>query len=94
MKPGDAKVDGICETLYEQLGNAGFDVLYDDRDERAGAKFAAFDLIGLPYQIIVGPRGVADGTVEIKHRADGTRETLPPEAVVARLESGARATGV
>ena len=94
MKPGDAKVDGICETLYEQLGNAGFDVLYDDRDERAGAKFAAFDLIGLPYQIIVGPRGAADGTVEIKHRADGTRETLPPEAVVARLESGARATGV
>ncbi len=96
MKPGDAKVDAICETLYERLGKAGFDVLLDDRDERAGAKFAAMDLIGLPVQLIVGPRGVADGTIEIKHRDDGTRETLSPDDVVQRLEADwkARATGL
>ena len=87
MKPGEAAVDSVCETLYGQLQAAGLDVFYDDRDDRAGAKFAALDLIGLPWQVIVGPRGIAEGTVEIKNRADGSRETLSPEALVNRLVS-------
>ena len=55
---------------------AGFEVLYDDRDERAGAKFAAMDLIGLPWQVIVGPKGLASGEVELKKRATGARQSL------------------
>lgn len=85
MKVGDGAVDAVCETLYQQLSNAGVDVLYDDSDNRAGAKFATMDLIGLPNQLIVGPRGVAEGTVEIKRRSDGARETLTPEAALSRL---------
>ena len=61
------------------------DVLYDDRDERAGAKFAAFDLIGLPWQLIVGPKGLQSGEVELKERATGARETLPIDAALNRL---------
>ncbi len=57
MKPGDAECDAVCERLYAELQAAGQDVLYDDQDTRAGAKFATMDLIGLPVQIIVGPRG-------------------------------------
>ena len=56
---------------------AGLDALYDDRDQPAGAKFATADLIGIPYQIILGPRGLKDGQAEIKHRKTGERETLP-----------------
>jgi prolyl-tRNA synthetase len=85
MKSGDAAVDAVCEQLYTQLSNAGMDVLYDDTDNRAGAKFATMDLIGLPLQLIAGPRGVAEGTVEIKRRADGARETMTVEAAVNRL---------
>ncbi|PRD42007.1 proline--tRNA ligase [Phyllobacterium phragmitis] len=85
MKPGDAGCDGVSEKLYEALTNAGLDPLLDDTDERPGAKFATMDLIGLPVQIIVGPRGVAAGEVEIKDRATGTRETLPLDAVINRL---------
>lgn len=85
MKPGEAAVDAVCEDLYARLGTAGFDVLYDDGDERAGAKFAAMDLIGLPWQVIVGPRGVAEGRVEIKNRADGSRQTLTPDEAFNRL---------
>jgi prolyl-tRNA synthetase len=87
MKAGDAAVDAACETIYRQLQNAGLDVLYDDTDNRAGAKFATMDLIGLPWQVIAGPRGVAEGQVEIKRRADGSRETLTIEAAVNRLVS-------
>jgi prolyl-tRNA synthetase len=87
MKAGDPAVDGACETIYRQLENAGFDVLYDDTDNRAGAKFATMDLIGLPWQVIAGPRGIAEGQVEIKRRADGSRETLSIEAAVNRLVS-------
>ncbi len=87
MKPGDAAVDAACETLYSQLSNAGFDVLYDETDNRAGAKFATMDLIGLPWQVIAGPRGIAEGQVEIKRRSDGTRETLSLEAAINRLVS-------
>jgi prolyl-tRNA synthetase len=69
------------------------DVLYDDLDQRAGAKFATMDLIGLPWQLIVGPKGVQDGTVEVKRRATGAREVLAPEAAANRLASGIEAHG-
>ncbi len=82
MKPGDAAVDAVCDSIYKQLSAAGVDVLLDDTDDRAGAKFAAMDLIGLPWQIIVGPRGVAAGEVEVKSRADGSRQTLSAETAV------------
>ena len=87
MKTGDDSVDAVCETLYQRLSNAGRDVLYDDTDNRAGAKFATMDLIGLPWQIIAGPRGVAEGRIEIKRRADGLRETLGVDAAINRLAS-------
>ncbi len=85
LKPGDAATDAACETLYERLRNAGIDVLYDDIDTRAGAKFATMDLIGLPWQLIVGPKGLERNEVEIKRRVDGSRLTLSPDAAVERL---------
>ncbi len=85
LKPGDAATDGICETLYGKLSAAGVDVLYDDVDQRAGAKFATMDLIGLPWQLIVGPKGVAAGEVELKRRASGERQTLSPDSAIAAL---------
>jgi prolyl-tRNA synthetase len=85
LKPGDAVTDEICEALYLRLQRAGISVLYDDVDNRAGAKFAAMDLIGLPWQLIVGPRGAAADQVEIKRRAGGERETLGIDAAVNRL---------
>jgi prolyl-tRNA synthetase len=88
MKAGDEACDALCEKLYGEMGRAGIDVLYDDTDQRAGGKFATADLIGLPFQIIVGPRGVAAGEVEIKNRATGARETVSPDAVIARLGEG------
>jgi prolyl-tRNA synthetase len=60
-------------------------VLYDDRDERPGAKFATADLVGIPWQVVVGPKGLAEGKVELKRRSTGERETLPLGDVVARL---------
>jgi len=87
LKAGDAATDAACEKLYAELGAAGLDTLYDDRDQPAGAKFATADLIGIPYQIILGPRGLKDGQAEIKHRKSGERETLPLEAAVARVKS-------
>ena len=62
-------------------------MLYDDRDERAGAKFATADLIGMPWQVIVGPKSLAEGKVELKRRATGERELLPVADVVARLQA-------
>ena len=85
MKVGNEDTDGACETLYKALKAAGKDVLYDDTDNRAGAKFATMDLIGLPQQIVVGPRGMADGVVELKNRATGDRETLSVEALINKL---------
>jgi prolyl-tRNA synthetase len=85
MKAGDAACDGAAGRIYEMLGSAGLDVLHDDTDERAGAKFATADLIGVPTQVIVGPRGIAGGEVEIKDRRTGARETLPLEAAINRL---------
>lgn len=85
LKQGDAAVDVACEKLYAELTAKGGDVLYDDTDQRAGAKFAAADLIGIPWQIMIGPKGLADGKVEIKKRSDGSRETMSPADAVARL---------
>ncbi|MFW6077517.1 MAG: proline--tRNA ligase [Hyphomicrobiales bacterium] len=85
LKSGDAETDKACETLYRALEARGVEVLYDDREERAGAKFATMDLIGLPRQIIVGPRGLKDGVAEIKVRRTGESETLALDKVVERF---------
>src|SRR5690606_73050 len=87
LKAGDADTDAACARLYGELGNAGLDVLYDDRDQPAGAKFATADLIGIPYQIILGPRGLKEGLAEIKHRKTGERETLQLANAVDRVKS-------
>ena len=73
------------EKLYRELQAKGVDVLYDDTDQRAGAKFAAADLIGIPWEILVGPQGLAEGKLEIKRRSDGSRENLSPAEAVARI---------
>jgi prolyl-tRNA synthetase len=88
LKAGDAKVDAAAEDLYGRLTKAGITVLYDDLDQRAGAKFATMDLIGLPWQVIVGPKGVERGEVEVKRRATGERETLSAEAAANRVVAG------
>jgi prolyl-tRNA synthetase len=85
LKQGDAATDGACEQLYRDLTSKGIDVLYHDLDERPGAKFATADLIGMPWQVLVGPRGLAEGKVEVKRRADGSRETISPAAAVDRI---------
>ena len=87
LKKGDEESDAAADDFYQALREAGIDTLYDDRDQPAGAKFAAADLIGIPYQLIVGPRGLKDGAVEIKHRASGERETLALGEAVGRLKS-------
>jgi prolyl-tRNA synthetase len=85
LKVGDASTDGACADLYEKLERAGREVLYDDRDERPGAKFATLDLIGLPWQIIVGPKGLAENKVELKNRKTGERALLSAEDAVQRI---------
>jgi len=85
IKPGDAAVDVACAELERRLAEQGIDVLHDDTDARAGAKFANMDLAGLPWQVVVGPRGLAAGTVELKRRASGERMELAPDAAIARL---------
>jgi prolyl-tRNA synthetase len=85
MKPGDEGCDGVSEKLYEAFTNAGIDPLLDDTDNRPGSKFATMDLIGLPYQVIVGPRGVAAGEVEVKDRKTGERQNLTVEAAINLL---------
>ncbi|MFN3077392.1 MAG: proline--tRNA ligase [Alphaproteobacteria bacterium] len=85
LKAGDATTDRMCEAVYISLRKAGVEVLYDDRDERAGAKFADMDLIGLPWQLIVGPKGVAKGLVEMKNRATGQREEISVDSALSRL---------
>jgi prolyl-tRNA synthetase len=87
LKAGDSAVDAACGQLYGALEQAGFEVLYDDRDERPGAKFATADLIGLPYQVIIGPEGLAEGKAEIKWRKSGARESVALSDVVARLRA-------
>ncbi len=85
MKAGDEQCDAACERLYQALSNAGKDVLYDDTDDRAGTKFATADLIGVPTQVIAGPRSVANGEIELKDRKTGARETMTVEAAINKL---------
>ena len=85
LRQGDEAADAACEKLYADLRAAGLDVLYHDTDERAGAKFATMELIGLPWRITVGPRGLERGVVELTYRRTGETEELAPEAAVARM---------
>jgi prolyl-tRNA synthetase len=85
LKQGAADTDAACAQLYQNLTAKGVDVLYDDRDERAGGKFATADLIGLPWQVMIGPRGLAEGKVEVKNRKTGSRESMTPAAAVDLL---------
>ena len=87
LKQGDLDADGACEDIYQRLTNAGLDPLYDDRNERAGGKFATMDLIGLPWRITVGPRGLKNGVVELTSRREGVSEDLTPEEAVNKLIS-------
>ena len=87
LKQGGADTDAACEQLYRALTAKGVDVLYYDLDERPGAKFATADLIGLPWQVLVGPRGLAEGKVEVKRRSDGSRELMSPADAIERLAS-------
>lgn len=77
MRVGDAACDAACADAYKALTDAGMDVLYDDTDERAGGKFARMELIGLPWQIVIGPRGIENGVVEVKHRKSGEKVEMP-----------------
>lgn len=85
LKTGDAECDRVCDELYRDLNAAGVEVIYDDRNERAGGKFADMDLIGIPWQLTVGPRGLKSGVVELKRRATGEREELSRDAALAKL---------
>ncbi|WP_363796586.1 proline--tRNA ligase [Lysobacter firmicutimachus] len=85
LDPADATVSAACEYLYAQLQARGVDVLLDDTGERAGVKFAHMDLLGLPWQIVVGRRGLERGVVELKRRATGERTELTQEDALARL---------
>ena len=85
LRAGDAAVDAACEKAHAALKAAGREPLYDDTDERAGGKFAAMDLIGLPWQLIIGPRGLAEGNVELKRRATGERQSLPLDDALKAL---------
>jgi prolyl-tRNA synthetase len=85
LKQGSADTDAACEQLYRALIRKNVEVLYDDLDQRPGTKFAAADLIGIPWQIMVGPRGLGEGKIELKRRADGSRELMSVADAVARL---------
>ena len=85
LKQGDGEADAACENLYKQLTKAGLEPFYDDSNERAGGKFATMDLIGLPWRITVGPRGLKNGVVELTNRKTGISEEMSPEAAVEKV---------
>ena len=87
MRADDEASVAAAEDIYAKLQSARIETLYDDRDERGGVKLGSMDLIGLPWQVIVGPRGIASGTVELKRRSTGEREELSMESALARLTS-------
>ena len=87
LRSGDAGTEAACRDLYRACEQAGLDPLYDDRDERAGAKFATADLIGVPWQVIVGPKGLAEGKVELKRRSSGERVSLTPDEALRRVSA-------
>ncbi len=85
LTSGNESFDSACEDLYFKLGNAVLDVIYDERDERAGVKFANMDLIGLPWQIIAGPRGIKNGVIELKNRATGEKDEMTLNSVLNKF---------
>jgi prolyl-tRNA synthetase len=87
MRQDDQATIAAAEDIYGKLQLAGIETLYDDRDERGGAKLAGMDLMGLPWQLIIGPRGLATGVVELKNRRSGEREELSIESALARLSA-------
>lgn len=89
LRPGDEAVDTACQQAYDHLAAAGKEPLLDDTSERVGAKFATMDLIGVPWQLIIGPKGLASGEVEIKNRATGERQSLSLDAALNLLSAKA-----
>ena len=85
MKSGDEAADAACEDIYKQLIGLGLDPLYDDRNERAGAKFGMMDMIGLPWRITIGPRGLKNGVVEVTSRRTGESEEMSPADAIAKI---------
>ena len=85
LKQGEGATDQASENIYRELSAKGVEVLYHDLDERPGSKFATADLIGVPYQVLIGPKGLAAGTFEVKRRIDGSRENLTPAAAIDLL---------
>ena len=85
LRVGDEGCDAACEDFYAKLEAAGVEVLYDDRNEGAGTKFKNMDLIGLPWQVSIGPRGLKNGIVELKNRSRGEKLELSPEDALAKL---------
>lgn len=85
LRVGDAECDRICGQLYEGFRLSGTEALYDDTDERAGVKFSTMDLIGLPWQVTVGPKGAERGVVELKSRRTGEKQELSPEAALGHI---------
>jgi prolyl-tRNA synthetase len=85
LRANDEAVSVACEEAVHRLKSAGREVLYDDTDERPGGKFATADLIGVPWQLVIGPKGLAEGVVELKRRATGEKLTLPLDEAISRL---------
>lgn len=94
MRSGDEAADAACEALSDQFAALGLEALYDDRDERAGAKFGTMDMIGLPWRITVGPRGLKTGVVELTSRKTGESEEMTPEVAVAKVAKIYAAHGI
>ena len=88
LKPGDALCDGEADRLYQQFDNAGLEPLLDDRNDRPGAKMASMDLIGIPWQIVVGPRGMENNMVEVKRRKTGETAEMSPDSAVTKILNG------
>ncbi len=89
LRAGDGECDAACEDFYEKLTEAGRDVLYDDRDGRPGVKFADADLVGLPWRVVIGPRGLKEGKVELKRRDGSVDASMTLDEALARLASAA-----
>lgn len=90
LRSNDEACNSACEAAYKQLGASGVDVLYDDTNGRPGEKFARMDLIGAPYQIVIGPRGLKDGVVEVKTRATGEKAELAPDAAMKMVTAAVK----
>lgn len=85
LDPGKEPCQSACDAIVEALCDAGIEVVVDDRSERPGVKFADNDLMGFPYQIVLGKRGLANGTVELKDRATGEREDVAIDEVASKV---------